>query len=151
MSTEISTQLKSVQDRVRDRIQTEFLALIPQELWEKMVNAEIQRFLSEPRYDQWGNRARNDDSTPVLKDLVREAINKAAKDKIAVELSSSKWNGNWNGTEYEVGEAIKKMIVDHGDLIWKTLMVGMMEAVAQLVLQNFKNQLQQWNPGMRTF
>ena len=149
MTTEITTQLKTVQDKVRDRIQTEFVNLIPQETWEKMVAAEIAAFTTKPKIDQWGQRQR--DQTTTLHDMIREALNKVAKDKIEKELAGDRWSGRFDGMDYVVGEAIKKIVVEQGDLIMKTMMAGMTQAVTESVVQKFREHLQQMNPGLRTY
>ena len=46
MSTQIAT-LANVQDKVRERIQATFMDLIPPEMWEGMVSAELHRFQIE--------------------------------------------------------------------------------------------------------
>lgn len=149
MSTEIATQMKTVQDKVRDRIQTEFINLIPQEMWEQMVAVEIAAFTAEPKIDQWGRRDSNQGTT--AHDMIREALNSVAKEKIAKELAGDRWSAHFDGMDYVVGEAIKKIVVEQGDLIMKTMMTGMTQAVVDSAVQAFRSQLQSMNPGLRTY
>lgn len=137
MGNELSTELKTIQDRVRDRIQSEFIQLIPKDMWDKMVADELQKFITTyPAKNHWDK----DIPSPLAR-LIQEQIEAVAKAKIREEFSTGRWTANWNGVSYEASEATKKLVVEHGDLILKTILKQMMEMIAQNAIENFKNSL----------
>ena len=73
------------------------------------------------------------------------------KSRIEKELAGDRWTGQFDGADYVVGEAIKKIVVEEGDLIMKTMMAGMMQAMTETVVQKFREHLQGMNPGLRTY
>lgn len=71
--------LASVQEKVRERIQATFAELIPQELWEGLVRAELEA---------------------MTKKLIPELVQQMARERLAnivrAEFSKPEWQGKWD-------------------------------------------------------
>lgn len=73
MNTQVQT-FASVQERVRERIQATFVDLIPPELWDEMVNRELESF-----------------KRTVLPELVKKAAGEKCLELLKAELNQPEW------------------------------------------------------------
>ena len=80
MNTQVQT-FASVQERVRERIQASFVDLIPQDLWDKMVNDELDRFTKHH-----------------LPEQVRLAATNKLQELLKKELEKQEWCERWQGS-----------------------------------------------------
>lgn len=79
MSNEVS-MMASVQDKVRERIQQSFMDLLPAELFESMVKAELEKF-----------------TKTALPALVADMAKERLKELLKVEFNKSEWQDRWIG------------------------------------------------------
>jgi hypothetical protein len=78
MNTEVAT-MASIQEKVKERIQASFVDLIPQEMWEGMVQQHLKDF-----------------TTQVLPKLVKDEAEKRARELLIAELGKPGWvSGLW--------------------------------------------------------
>lgn len=93
MSNDVAT-LQSVQDKVRERITQSFADLIPRELWDKMVSAELDRITKH-----------------LLPGIVQEAAKAQLTETIKAQLSTPEWQQRWGGNGGELAsEALEKIL-----------------------------------------
>jgi uncharacterized membrane protein YheB (UPF0754 family) len=79
MSTEVVT-LQTVQERVKERIQQSFMDLIPPELWQGMVQRELESF-----------------TRTEFPKMVKQAAEERLREMLKVEFSKSGWMEEWTG------------------------------------------------------
>lgn len=138
MTNELSP-LQSVQDSIRDRIKAEFVNLIPDEMWTKMVSEVVENFQSK-------KDNRGYDQEPPVKKMIREAIEAQAKDKIAEALSQV-MAGTWdNFGQQVVGDAMQELIAKHFDVILKEVQSGMVSFTIMQTVNHMRNSI---NNNMR--
>lgn len=73
-----STQLApmaSIQEKVKERIQATFVDLIPQEMWEGMVQQHLDEFVKQQ-----------------LPRIIKEAAEARLKEQLKLELNKPEWN-----------------------------------------------------------
>lgn len=93
MATEVAA-MASIQDRVRDRIKEAFVDLIPAEMWEQMVKAEIEAFTKKE-----------------LPELVRHEAREAIKSMLAEEFKKPGWQARWDDGQ-RPSEFVTKILAD---------------------------------------
>ena len=95
MNNQVSI-MQSVQEKVRERIQSSFAELIPQEAWDEMIQQEMKSFVEKN-----------------VQSLVREAVGAWLREKIREELLKPEWgydSGDW--TKPMAGEYLKQVLAE---------------------------------------
>lgn len=85
--------LTSIQDKVKERIQSSFMELLPPEIFENMVKTELDRFVKED-----------------LPRLVREEASRHMLKSIQAHLTSGGWLESW-GPQGQVASDLVKQVV----------------------------------------
>lgn len=138
MTNEISP-MQSVQEKIKARIQADFVNLIPDEMWDQLVSSTLSEFRSP-------KDARGYDQVPPIKKMIDEAIRDQAKTAIQDALSRVHV-GTWDNVGNRVvGEAMKKLIKEHFDEVLKSVQAGMVEFAVMAATNHMRNAIQN---GMR--
>lgn len=95
MSTNQLATMASVQEKVKDRIQTAFLDLIPPEMWDQMVSQHINDFVKTD-----------------LPRLVKEEGEKLFRKVLAEEFNKPEWRENWGYGTSVLGPQASAMVKD---------------------------------------
>lgn len=107
---EIAT-LTSLKDTVSERIRAQFVALIPDDVWKKMVDAEIKWMLTPIEHHN-GNR----EYYSPLQDMIRDELTKIMRAQLIKELENPQWVGSYTNQPmpFHAGpsEAIRAIIKD---------------------------------------
>lgn len=116
-----------VVDTVRDRIRATFVQLIPEEVFTRMVKAEIDHFTrATDRY--YGNR----ETASPLQETIRHELAVMAKAKIAevVEDPEGPWKIYWGSDgKAKVGSGIQAFLIEHSNEIVASAVGEMMQNV----------------------
>lgn len=106
-------------DAVRDRIKAEFVALIPEDAWNKLVNVEVKKFFETTTSSgYYENRTL---PSPFGK-IVWEELEKETRVRVKALLESSEWAGEWDGQGgRKASEAVKKLITEKSGEILATV------------------------------
>lgn len=88
------TTIASVQDKVRERIQTTFMELLPDEMFKGLVEQELSKFLRE--------------QLPKL--VVQEAKDHLTK-KMQAEFVKPEWSETWTNAQQPTPSAFMKEIL----------------------------------------
>lgn len=107
--------LASIQEKVRERIQASFMDLIPPELWEGMVSAELHRFTREE-----------------LPKLVVEQAKAKALELLKVELAKPEWAERWGMHGIDPSPMVAEVVRQAAPDLVAALFGGL---VQQLVVQ----------------
>ena len=133
------TPMQSVQEKIKARIQADFVNLIPEEMWDQLVASTISEFRST-------KDARGYDQVPPIKKMIDEALREQAQTAIREALDRVHV-GTWDvAGNRAVGEAMKKLIAEHFDDVLKSVQVGMVEFAVMAATNHMRNAIQN---GMR--
>jgi vacuolar-type H+-ATPase subunit E/Vma4 len=138
MTTDISP-LTTVQEKIKGRIRSEFVDLIPDEMWAAMVQSVVNDFTREKvsPYD------RNKTEPSPLAAMIRSEIEAICKEKIAEELR--KHQASWDGYgQRTVSEATAEMIRDHTPAMLAAMQAGMTQMMVQGAIQSLRNSIGQY-------
>ena len=120
-------------DGVRDRVKATFVSLIPDDQWELLVKKEVDNFFKQ-KETNWNNREYKSD----FDCLVRDELNKMARQKMTEYLSSPDFMVIWDSNGLPVAqEAVKKLVIENSGAILANTFAGMFSGM----LAEFKNQL----------
>lgn len=119
--------LASVQDKVRERIQTTFVDLIPNELWEGMVAQQIKEVTEN-----------------LLPKLAREEAEKCIRIMIQAELEKPEWQPFWDIQSHTLGSragaAVKAVVRECSD----DLVSALFGRFAQGMINDLRNGIQRF-------
>ncbi len=127
--------IDTIKDRIKDRIQTEFVSLIPEEAWSNLVAKEVEWFTTA----KGENYASTAKPSP-LQTLVRCELESRFKEQISKTLSDMRggWNRNGRSTP---SDAVTKMVKEIAPELWELAVAG----VVQQAIDGFRNSLGQNN------
>lgn len=134
MTTEVAP-LQSVQDTIKDRIKSEFANLIPDEMWQRMVESVVKDFTTD-KHDSYRGHAESP-----MKTMIRTEIEAIAKAKIKDELenlAAPDWDRHG---QMVVSEALKKMIAENFATILGSVQQGMVEMIVQNTVAQIRNNM----------
>lgn len=83
---EIVLPKASIQELLRDRVQKEFIQLIPQDQWDKLIKREIDFFLKEPE-DPYGRSGQRKEPSLFGK-MIQEVFNEQIKARLRKEIET---------------------------------------------------------------
>jgi hypothetical protein len=113
MNTQVAT-LASVQDKVRERIQASFMDLIPHELWDGMVDAELKRFTRED-----------------LPKLVVEQAKLKALEMLKLELAKPAWADRWGMNGMDPSPMVSEVVRQCAPELVAALFGGLVQQLVQ--------------------
>ena len=127
MNNEIVT-VGDISEKIRERIQSEFVTLVPKEMWERLVKKEVEWFLADTGY-------RKNEPSP-LKTIIRRELEKTFIEQIKTQLNemSGSWRTDGN---MQAGLAVKQMVKEIAPDLWELAISG----VVQRAIEQFRNSL----------
>jgi hypothetical protein len=138
MSSEVSA-LTTVQEKIKGRIRSEFVDLIPDEMWAAMVQSVVNEFTR----DKVSPYDRHKTEPSPLAALIRSEIEAICKEKIAEELR--KHQATWDGYgQRTVNEATAQMIRDQTPILLAAMQAGMTQMMVQSAIQSLRNSIGQY-------
>lgn len=124
------TGIVNIADVIRQRLQTDFMTLLPEESFKVMTDKALAEF-TQPKSRNIGN-GRN----IMLSDaefLVYQELERAFVAKLKAEINTPEFNSYVDG-RLQVPDFVAEMITQHGDKLVAALFGGL---IAQ-VMQNFR-------------
>ena len=97
---------ETIADKVRERIQTSFADLIPEESWKAMVQKAIQDF-TERRPGDYRNNHQPQPS--ILQELIDKEIQRRFIEALKVELDKPEWRGLYTPTGEQASAMVKEL------------------------------------------
>lgn len=127
MTNEIAP-LQAVQDKIRDRIRADFVELMPDDLWGKMVESVVSTFTS-PEKDSYG---RETGKPSPLAQLITKEIEALAQQSVQQELSRLDANywGQWG--HKAANDAVMKMVTEN----MPDIMASIQNSMASMMVMN---------------
>lgn len=107
----IEEAASSLKDKVREKIKEQFADLIPDDLWDKLVESELKWFISEP--ERYGSYSSVSERVSPLKEMIRKELQNMVSAKIKETLDDPKWSSKWVDGHTVVSEAIKEVVTKH--------------------------------------
>ena len=132
MGTEL-TNIDTIKDKVRERIQIEFVQLIPKEAWDALVSKEVEWFMNYK--DQWTT----DRSPSPLRQIVRKELEKIFIGQVKTTLMKMEITSWDDDGKPMASEAVKKMVKEIAPELWEIAVAG----VIQRAVEGLRQQIQQ--------
>lgn len=121
----------TIKDKIRERIQKEFVELIPEEAWKALVAGEIKWFME----DTSSGGYRQSGPSP-LRDMIRTELTNRFKEDVKKELDSMQ--GSWDPDGKMIaGEAVKELVKGIAPELWELAVAG----VVQKAIEGFRIQM----------
>ena len=134
----ITTDVKSIQEVVKERLEGQVAALIPEEAWSAMVDKAVSS-LCEPPPKRYNSDPQLD--APIVQ-MMKQAIKEIADQRIKEELASEKWLVKFDGYQKTfIDDHIRKMIREQGPLLMTSYFAGMAEFISVGCVQSLRNEL----------
>lgn len=122
----------TIKDKVRERIQKEFVTLIPKEAWKQLVDGEIN-WLVSPR-KEYGR-----ENPSLLKEMIREQLREIFAKQIKEELAGMQAE-DWNAEGRPcAGPAVRLMVKQLAPELWELAI----RDVIQRAVDGLRVQIQQ--------
>ncbi len=119
MNTTVSTDVKSLNDVVRDKVKETFVNMIPDEQWNAMVQKCVDSFVEQ-------------DLPVLVKEILSEKLKNETAEKIASELTYSGSDRYGRPTPSKLIETIvKTMTADVVNELIGSIMMGAVQRVQQ--------------------
>jgi len=111
-------------DDVKQKIKAEFVGMVPEDQWDKMVQTEIESFINQE-----------------LKVLVKECLTEECKKRMTEFFCSDNWQGQWDGNGYNIlSKSVKDMIRDN----MPAIIEGLVGSSLQGIMNSLRSQQQQY-------
>lgn len=81
-----------VADKIRDRIQSSFVDLIPQDAWDAMIKGAIDEFTHKPAGDSLSNYQPKPSK---IQQMISRAIEERFRESMNAELNKPEYSGIW--------------------------------------------------------
>lgn len=122
----------TINELVRDRIQKDFVQLIPAENWTQLVDSVVKQFTVKKKRGNYQEERYTSD----LEELIYADISARAKDIIKAELNKPEYSSMWDGMNQQVASAVVQEICEkHGQLIFNKVIASMVGNV----MMNMRN------------
>ncbi|QIG74649.1 hypothetical protein EVC12_014 [Rhizobium phage RHph_I42] len=138
----VSTDVKSVAEQVKERLSGTIAGLIPEEVWNQMIDSGVNQLLEPSVYGgklRPNERAGTGEKISMLQLMIEDAVYDMAKEQIKTMLSSQDFMGRWNGQTYEPTEAIAAAILANKEALLSTMIMSAFGNVAQSVFSELRN------------
>lgn len=120
-------------DLVRDRIQKDFVQIIPEENWKQLVEGVVQQFTVKKKRNQYQNERYTSD----LEELVYADLETKAKELIKAELNKPEYTSMWNGMNETVASAaVQEICQQHGQAVFNKVISNMVGNVIMNMRSN---------------
>ena len=128
-----TTMPATINELVRERIQKDFVSLIPAENWTQLVDGVVKEFTVKKLRNR---NSGNERSTSDLEELVREDLEARFKEIIKAEFNSGKYQTMWDGYNQQIAPLVVQEICEkYSGRIFNSMSSGV---VAQ-VMSNMRN------------
>ena len=137
MTKEIAP-MTAVQDKIKDRIRSEFVDLIPDEMWASMVQAVVNDFTTDK-----ANRYSGPAEPAPIKKMIRDEIEAICKEQIAKELRKHQASFDGVGARV-VAEATKELIEKNAPAMLAAMQAGMTQMMVDSAINALRNGIGQY-------
>lgn len=112
----IPANLSSVQEKLQERIRSQFVELIPEEVFAAMIEKEIQTFMSKD-----------------LPELVKKVAGERVIVLIKAEFAKPEWAETWSGDSHswQPSELVKKILEDSAPKLVQAMFGNMAAQIVQ--------------------
>ena len=122
-------QVPDLAGKLRERIRDTLGTLIPDEHWQKMMEAEVDRFLKEAEKDHWGNY-KTSRSCSDFTAIAQTEISAWVKAKVQKYLDSDeKWKIRWDSGELPL--RLEEQIEKNLPFLLRETALGVLSGFAQ--------------------
>jgi len=124
MAEEI-TIYEGIKEKLRNKIKEQFVELIPEAEWDKMLADEFDKFTKGENCE--------------MRRMMREEITKQMAAAINLEMGKSHYQMKWDNFGHEgAGQAVGKLIREHS----QDLMTGLISGIVQEAVNQMRQSIQ---------
>jgi len=148
--TNVSTDVKNIADVVKERMQGTIADLIPDEVFDRMLNQAVAHLITPSvKTSKLREAARvtgyaysSADLGPqisplqqIMEDLLFDMVHQRAKD----ELDKPEWKESFNGYFHDPSKAVKEAVEANADVLLRAMFSRVIGASVQEALIQFRN------------
>jgi hypothetical protein len=136
MSNEIvAVSIQDAATQLRDKIHSAFAEIIPPEQWNKLIEAQLLKFLNPTRerdnYDRYTERP------ALIETICREEFTKHARALVSKELQKPEYQADYG--QGKVGDFVKKWMTEHADELVRASILALAGNAAQALIEDMRN------------
>lgn len=117
MSTNKET-VAQVMDNLRDKIRFNLAEAIPEDVWQQMIQKEIDDFMEPKVKATYAPEVKYSD----FQMLVRHELQEACKVRLRALLSSPEWDVYWDGTRHTTSKFVTKFFQENAAVVIEGLL-----------------------------
>lgn len=146
--SEVSTDVKSIADQVREKLSGTVASILPAEVWDQMIDASVKQLIEPTMY---GSKMRPNDKAPdhynkavgtpisLLQRMIEDQLFDLTVAEVKQTLGSHEFQEQWNGYGQGPSEAIQKFLVEHKADLMDVVIGRLFGTVTQSILTEVRN------------
>lgn len=103
--------------KIRDRIKSALVDIIPDEQWTVMIQGEVDRFMKASTRESRSYYTTTERVPSGLEEVVQSVLREETIKRVKAMLATPEWAGHWDGTQHTVGEKVAAIIRDNSRAI----------------------------------
>jgi hypothetical protein len=125
--------------QLRDKIRVDMATLMPDEMWQEFLKAEIERFFLPTQEQDTYHTHRTVEKPPEFRAIVNEAMREETKKRVIEMLNTEEWRGFWDGQTQKAGKKVEELIKENASVILSAVLSESMQNVVNAMLANMQN------------
>lgn len=118
-------------EQVQARVRGAITDLIPEDAWQQMIQREIKLWIEgAPSVGIEGYKGYRHGIEPGIRAVVRQELENKLRANVTETLKSNEWAGGWVGGRQQIGEEVKKLIVENAPQLLNAMLGS---AIQQMV------------------
>jgi hypothetical protein len=113
-ATSVETMMKNARETIKQRIQIDFVSLIPDDVFQAMVDAEIKEFTTDVK-TLYNNEVKPSPLRKMIQSIIEEKFRLQLKEELEKSEYVTQWNCHKNQNDPSV--AVNRIIRENMDLI----------------------------------
>lgn len=128
----------SYAEKLRDKIKSALVDIVPDEQWADLIKKEVEAFFAKKNVTRNYNNQISD-SESEFSAIARQVLGEEAKKHIRAELETPGWADVWDNGRLAGSESLRKLLMENAPLIIASAFDGTFQAVLQQVRNNMIN------------
>ncbi len=135
------TEIKSTQELIKEKLQSQVIALLPDDIWKKISDAAVDDLFAKKSYTRNPITGEQGNYSP-LEQMVKEQLLIVVKEKVLEELKKPEWNPIKDG-KLDIAPIIKEVLAENPEQFVKAYLTatigGLMQDMIGGIQQNLRN------------
>lgn len=121
-------------EQLRDKIRVDMATLMPDEMWQELLEKEVKTFFQSREDRQYGGRPKI--LASVFHGIVIDVLREETRGRVKEMLNSKEWVGFWENSKLTAGEEIKELITKNAPEILSALLANSLQGAVQSMRDN---------------